>query len=169
MSIKFNEDLAEAILKNISGAETLKLDSCYGNQSIEDSKHVFSCIDYSCFEEYGINTKFVITAETAVQVYEIVKDSTFAQMLGSLSTDLNTLCFTQSQILSFIAKYRGMLRTGCFYSTFFLFKSNENFFVACVYFVGDDSLGVNVHRFEDGNVWRSSHRHRVVVPQLTTL
>lgn len=159
--------VAEAILRNISGAEVLKLDACDGKTTIADSKNIFSSID-SDFKVYGANTKGIATTETAVEVYEMVKDANFVQMFGSLSTDLDTLCVTQSQILNFIAKHRGMLRTEG-YATFFLFKSGENFFVAFVGFAGGGSLEVYVRRFEYGGVWGASNRHRVVVPQLATL
>ena len=158
--------VTEAILKNISGAEVLKLDALDGKQTIADSKNVFNSID-SDFKAYGANTKGVVTTETAIDVYEMVKDANFAQMFGSLSTDLNILCVTQSQILNFIAKHRGMLRTEG-YATFFLFKSGEEFFVADVSFAVGGSLWVYVIRFEYDGVWHASYRHRVVVPQLVT-
>lgn len=155
--------ISEAILKNISSPDVLKLDPCDGKQTIADSKNVFSSID-SDFKGYGANTKGVATKETLVDVLEMEKDATIAQMFGSLASDLNTLCLTQSQILNFIAKHRNMLRTEG-YGTLFLFKSGENFFVAGVYFYDDGSLEVYVYRFELDYVWRASDRYRVVVPQ----
>lgn len=154
----------EAILKNISGSDVLKLDAGSGTKTIADSKNIFSWIDDD-FKAYGANTKGVATKETSVDVYEMAKDATFAQMFGSLSTDLSTLCLTQEQILNFVAKHRNMLRTEG-YGTFFLFKSGEDFFVARVY-VCSDGLRVYVRRFEYGRVWSAERSPRLVVPQLT--
>jgi len=154
----------EMILRIISGSEELKLDAVDGNQTIYNSKGVFTSID-SDFKNYGANTTGSATKETNVDVYEMVKDATFAQMFGSLGNDLDKLCLTQHQILNFISKHKNWLRSDG-YATFFLFKSGENFFVANVYFDDDGSLGVDVFRFELDHVWDTKYRHRVVLPQL---
>lgn len=90
-----------------------------------------------------------------------------SKKFGSLSSDLDVLCLTQSQILNFVAKHKSWLRTDG-YATFFLFKANNQFFVASGSFDGDGSLGVRVYRFEDDDVWDADYRRRVVVPQLAT-
>ncbi len=146
---------------------TLKLDSCDGSKTISKSSGVFSWIDDDNFRIYGADEKGINTKETAIEVYEMAKDATFAQMFGSLSNDLDKLCLTQSQILNFIAKHRPHLRKDG-HETFFLFKSNNQFFVANVRFTVGDLLNVYVFRFEVDFVWEAGLRLRVVVPQLGT-
>ena len=153
----------EMILRLISGAEELKLDAVDGKQTIHDSKGVFVYIDGD-FKNYGANTVGSSTKEISVDVYEMVKNATFAQMFGSLGNDLDKLCLTQHQILNFISKNRNQLRSGG-NATFFLFKSGENFFVANVD-VNSDGLHVDVNRFENVGVWDAGRLPRVVVPQL---
>lgn len=157
----------EVFLKIISGGETVKLDAVKGNVTITDSKNVFSSIDGD-FKNWKINTSGNATAETPVDVYEMTQNATFTQMFGSLHNDLDKLCFTQHQIVNFVTKHRNWLRTEG-YGTFFLFKSGEQFFVAYVYFRGDDSLSVYVNRFGRSSVWLASLRRRLVAPQLITL
>jgi len=129
----------DPILKLLSVGENLKLDACNGKQTIYDSKGVFSWKDYD-FKNWEVNTSGSATPEIPIGVYEMIRDATFAQMFGSLNSNLNKLCLTQSQILNFIAKHKNWLRSGG-YGTFFLFKANGNFFVA---FVGVFSDGLNV-------------------------
>jgi cAMP phosphodiesterase len=69
---------------------------------------------------------------------------------------------TQSQIISFCKKHKKNLASNNA-ATLFLFKENNEFFVAyvCVDF---DGLLVDVYRFEDDRVWSAAYAHRLVVP-----
>lgn len=162
---KFGVQKIESILSLISGTEVLKLDPVDGNQTIRTSKNVFSYIDDD-FKNYGADQTGSATKESIIEVYEIVKDATLARMFGSLGQELDKLCLTQHQILNFISKHRNWLRTEG-YATLFLFKSNDQFFVADVDFNDDGSLEVDVFRLGYSSVWGARYRSRVVVPQLT--
>lgn len=151
-------------LRLISGNESLVLDSADGKEILADAKEIFAYIDPD-FIKYGADEEGSSTKETPVAVYELVKDTAFSQMFGSLSSDLNNLCLTQAQIKSFAKNYRNWLRTDG-YATFFLFKSHNQFFVAIVLVSSVVRLRVRVFRFEDSGVWCAGLRHRLVVPQL---
>lgn len=160
--------LAENIsgcVKLISGAETLTLDSTDGVETLFQAGGVFSCIDPD-FKDWGLNVKSEPTGPTNVAVHEVIKDGTFEQIFGGLSSNLDSLCLTQTQIIQFATKYRKWLR-GDYYATFFLFKVDGKLFVARVRVRGDGSLGVHLHHFSYDSVWHAGYRHRVVVPQLT--
>ena len=86
-------------------------------------------------------------------------------MFGSLGTDLDKLCLTQHQIKTFCEVHKEWLRKDG-YATFFLFKVDEQFFVAHVR-VSSVGLGVHVFRFGLDDVWYAEYSHRMVVPQLT--
>ncbi len=81
-----------------------------------------------------------------------------------MGENLDLMCLTKGQIKGFVKKYRNWLRTDG-YGTFFLFKANNQFFVA---FVGFDSGGLRVYvgRFSDGYVWFTGYRLLFVIPQL---
>jgi len=165
------EKIAEAIngkksefLRLLTGGEMLVLDECDGVNTIADAGDVFNFID-SDFKKWGADEKGPATGKTPVHVYEMEKNGTYSQLFGSLSSDLQKLCLTQDQILCFIKKHRNWLRTDG-YGTFFPFRSNDNFFVASVFFGSDGRLRVYVHGMTDAYVWDAEYRRRVVVSQL---
>ena len=152
-------------LKLLSGAETLMLDALDGKETLATAKEVFPSGIDGDFKNWGTNKAGIATKEQAVDVHELVKDGTFAQMFGSLGTDLDKLCLTQAQIKNFCKKHPNWLRKDG-YATFFLFKVEDQFFVAYVY-VLSGGLRVRVYRFEFDVVWGAGSSHRLVVPQLT--
>ena len=154
------------ILKLISEAETLMIDDVDGRQTLATAKDVFPSGIDGDFKNWGLDKAGVATKETSVQVHEMHKDATFAQMFGSLGADLDKLCLTQHQIKTFCKKYPNWLRTDG-YGTFFLFKVGDQFFVASVRLYSD-GLYVRVDGLGYGHVWRAGRRPRVVVPQLAT-
>lgn len=161
-------ELAENIagcLKLISGAETLELDPTDGKQTIASASKVFTWGIDSDFKNWGCDVKAKLTVATKVQVHEMIKNGTFAQIFGGLSDNLDELCLTQAQIIQFVQKHKKWLRTEG-YATFFLFKVGDEFFVADVCVVSGDSLDARVVRVSRVSVWAADRRRRVVVPQL---
>jgi hypothetical protein len=165
-SQEMQEQKENQFLKLISGDKELVLDECNGAEILADAKEVFAYID-SDLKNWGADEKGKTTGKTPVQVFEIKKDAIFAQMFGSLSSDLKKLCLTQNQIIGFVRQYRKWLRADG-YATIFLFESNNEFFVARVNVYSDGKLHVFVNRFEYSHVWHAEYRHRLVVPQLAT-
>lgn len=151
-------------LSLLSGAETLMLDALDGKETLATAKEVFTSGIDGDLKKWGTNKPDIATKETAVDVHQLVKNATFAQMFGSLGTDLDKLCLTQSQIKNFCKKHSNWLRKDG-YATFFLFKIKNQFFVADVD-VDPDGLYVYVHRFESDSVWSAESSHRIVAPQL---
>ena len=161
-------ELAENIagcLKLISGAETLELEPTDGKETIANASKVFTWGIDGDFKRWGCDVKAKPTVATKVQVHEMIKDGTFAQIFGGLSDNLDALCLTQAQIIQFVQKHKKWLRTDG-WATLFLFKVGDEFFVACVDVYSGGTLLVHVRRFSDGRVWLAGHRRRVVSPQL---
>jgi hypothetical protein len=155
----------KGILKLISGAETLMLDALDGKETLATAKEVFLSGIGHDFENWHTNKAGIATIEQAVDVHELIQNATFAQMFCSLGTDLDKLCLTQAQIKKFCKKHPQWLHQNG-YMTFFLFKVEDQFFVARVdVFVG--GLRVHINRFKDGHVWFAEFSHRLVVSQLT--
>jgi hypothetical protein len=102
------------------------------------------------------------TNKNAVQVYEMVRDSTFEELFGGFGVALDALTLTQSQIKQFVKHNRDWLKKGG-NGTFFLFKADNQFFVAAAYFFSDGRLGVRVRRLSLERVFRARKRHRLVV------
>ncbi len=162
-------EIAECIvdrLKLISGAERVEVEVTDGRELLHEANDVFAWIDPD-FTEYGCNVEAHPTEKTAVQVYEMVKDGTFAQIFDGIgiNDNLDKLCLTQHQIKRFVQDHRKWLRTGG-YATFFLFKAGGKFFVAHVRLYDDRGLEVHVFRLGYGNVWHAEYRLRFVILKL---
>lgn len=153
-----------SILRLLSGGETITIAPCDGTQTLAKAKETFPSGIDSDFKNWKLDKAGNATEETAVQVYEVAKDATFAKMFGSLGSDLNKLCLTQHQIKTFCEKHSSWLRTDG-YATFFLFKVEDQFFVADVD-VDPGGLFVYAFRFGDGFEWHAENQHRLVSPQL---
>lgn len=167
--LKFNFSSIGNFVENkylnlISSGETLIIDQCDGKQIISNASDIFAYIDPD-FRNYKADEVGQATFDMPVSVYGLIKNGAYADIFGSFSVENEKLCLTQDQIIGFVRKNRGWLRTDG-YGTFFVFKSYGNFFVAHVYVHLDGTLRVNVRRLEDDGRWRAEYHHRFVVPQL---
>lgn len=133
-----------------------------GWTTIARAKKTFRSFIDSDFKNWDLDNKQSASEETEVKVYELKQDVNFSQMFNSLNTDLEKLYLTQSQIIYFCERHFENLRQDG-YATFFLFKENNEFFVAEVY-VNSDGLNVYVFRFEYDGVWFAEYAYRLVVP-----
>jgi len=155
---------SNAILSLLSIPETLVLEVLDGKATIANAKSTFKSYLDSDFKNWKLNNKGNATEEIPIQVYEMAKNANYSQMFNSLSSDLDSLCLTQNQIIRFCEKYPSHLRQDG-NATFFLFKENGEYFVAYVD-VRSGGLRVGVRRFGGGGVWDAGGARRVVVPQL---
>jgi len=151
-------------LRLISGSRPLLLNSTDGQETLARATDLFRYID-SNFDHWNCNGFGPPTKETAVQVHEIVRDSTFQEMFGSFGVTVACLALSPAQIKQFAKRYPDWLKKGG-NGTFFLFKTGDEFFVAAVYFFVDGRLGVRVRRLTLERVFRAQKRHRVVVKSL---
>lgn len=135
-----------------------------GKRYLAKAKKTFESYVDPDFKNWNLDQASQTTPETPTNVYEMIAGATFVQIFSSLSGDLDKLYLTQEQIEEFCLSHRQWLRTDG-NATFFLFKENNEFFVAGVD-VYSDGLRVCVCRLEDDDVWLGDCRHRVVVPQL---
>jgi hypothetical protein len=169
---------ADGFCKNLAGKchehemkkkKTMKHKILYQNIKLEGGRQavianatdLFSYID-SDFKKLGTDNIYPETSEDIeVAVCEFEKNSTFKDIF--LKPD--EMCLSQGQIIEFIKIHKDKLRTDG-YATFFLFKANEEIFVANVSFDDVGQLGVYVRRLSFDYVWNAEYRHRIVVPQL---
>lgn len=160
-------ELAEQVvgfLKLISGIETITIRAVDGQATIAKAGDLFTGWLDNDFVNYGTDVPGQATKEMPVQVFEMIKDGTFAQIFGGFGENLDRLCLTQAQIIQFVKDHSRWLHPEG-WATFFLFKVNGEYFVAFVY-RGVGRLGVFACRLSYDHVWRAECRHRVVVPQL---
>ena len=151
-------------LKLISGDQGYVINSVDGSRILAEAKDVFFFADPN-FKDWKADEPGKLTEETVVRTYKMIKNATLAQMFNSLPLDLNDLCLTQSQIISFVKEHREWWQVND-YMIFFLFKSYDNFFVAKVNITPGGNLCVDVDRFECSDTWGAMSRYLIVVPQL---
>ena len=132
--------------------------------TLAQANEVFTGYLDSDFQNWSTNKSGADTPEASLDVYEMKKNGTFADIFGSFGINLRSLCLSQGQIKEFALTHRHLLRQDG-YATLFLFEVNGEMFVANVY-VGGGKLKAGVLRFSDSSVWRADDRRRVVVPQL---
>jgi hypothetical protein len=148
-------------LRLISGSKRLVINATDGHETLASATDVFRYID-SNFRRWNCSTVGPPTEETAVQVHEMVSDSTFQEMFNSFGVTVGRLALSQAQIKQFAARYPDWLKKGG-NGTFFLFKTGDEFFVAAVYYFSDGRLGVRVRRLTLERFFRARKRHRLVV------
>lgn len=151
-------------LKLIPGAEILTLDPTDGVEVIAEAGSLFNGSLDGDFRNWKTDVKSNPTEAQNVQVHEVARNGTFAQIYDGLGTDPNALCLTQAQIIGFVKKYRKLLRKDG-YGTFFLCKVGEEFFVVRVNVSSGDSLDAYIYHFWDNFIWGAECRERFVVPQ----
>lgn len=94
-------------------------------------------------------------------IYELTRQATFSEMFNFLDRDLNEICFTRNQVIGFCENHKEhLLQTG---STFFLFKENNEFFVAKAR-VDSDGLHFRIFNFSQVYIWKTENVHHLVVP-----
>lgn len=160
-------ELAEQVvgyLKLISDGMEIAIGPTDGQGTIAQARDTFPGYIDSDFRNYKTDVKGQPTKAMPVVVYELVKNGTFSQIFGVFGENLDRLCLSQDQIISFVKDNENWLRTDG-YGTFFLFKVNGEFFVARV---RRDSRGLEVGagRLSRGSIWYGGGQRRVVVPQL---
>lgn len=148
-------------LRLISGEEALLLGPTEGQETLAGATDIFRYID-SNFQRWNCHEAATPTKETPVRVYEMVRDSTFQEMIGGFGAAFEHLALTQAQITQFVRRYPDWLKKGG-NGTFFLFKAGGEFFVAAVYQFSDSRLGARVRRLTLERVFRSKKRHRLVI------
>jgi hypothetical protein len=95
----------------------------------------------------------------------MVSDSTFQEMFGGFGVGFDRLALTQAQVKQFVQRYPDWLKKGG-NGTFFLFNTDDEFFVAAIYLFSDGRLGARVRRLTLERVFRARKRHRLVLKSL---
>ena len=154
--------------RSLSRGKKVVIGATNGKATIAEAKNAFPGWIDGDFVNYGTNVPGQPTKKTRVEVLEMIKDGTLAQIYDGFGQGLESLCLTQSQIIRFVKDHAKWLRTDG-YGTFFLFKkkvnNKEEFFVADVR-RDAGGLGVFVDCLSYDVVWHAEDQHRFVVPQL---
>lgn len=152
------------ILRCISSNKRIIVSATSGLKTIAQAGGVFTWGIDSDFVRWGLDVSGEARPDTPVEVHEMVQNGDFKTIYGSLGRELDNLCFTQEQVITFVREHKGWLRRDG-YATFFLLKVKDKFFVAGVILDADDGPCARIFRFSFGSVWHGDCHHRFVVPQ----
>jgi hypothetical protein len=148
-----------------------------GIQTIAKSRNVFTGYIDKNFVLWNLDKTSKPTKKTWAVVYEMTKYGIFLEIFGSFGRCLDSLCFTQSQVIDFVVNHKDKLHQDG-YGMFFLFKkddtifskddpNNENLFIADVRVRSCGYLRVHVDSFSVDNMGIAECPCRFVFPQQT--
>jgi hypothetical protein len=142
---------------------SITLAATSGKVTLARSGNVFTGHLDPDLKKWGTDRSSADTSASVADIYEMKADGDFKTLFGSISNDLNSLCWTQAQIVEFCETHSELLRQDG-YGTFFLFEVEGEVFVLYVCVLAG-KLGCNVRRFDYDYVWSAKYRLRLVVPQ----
>ncbi|MCX6717637.1 MAG: hypothetical protein NTU76_03120 [Candidatus Taylorbacteria bacterium] len=151
-------------LKAVSRRNQIEIAPTSGTGMIAGASDVFTGgIDHE-FVTHGKNVKGKPTKRTKVQVFQIVKKGTFAQILGGFGEKKDRLCFEQEQIKFFVRDHTKWLAKDRIV-TFFLFRGKHRKFLVARVDWDMGKLGVEPIPLLSF-VWSRRYPNRFVFPQL---
>lgn len=156
---------SKTYLRQLYAGETIIIGPTDGTQTIAQAKDVFTgLIDRDFARLRGLGNTHQATGPTRVRIFEMSGDNgSFSKIYGSFGQPYDQLCFdSQHQVVVFCVEHKDRLhRNGC---TFFLFKCDNEWFVASVRVQSNGSLCVRLSHRSYKYSWDAASRHRFVIP-----
>lgn len=162
---------------------SLTIDSCIGNRTIANAKKTFKSFIIPQYKEWDTNIPSYPTPDTPCQIYELNYREELIDIFSAISDDINSLCLTQDQIITFCTKYPEYLSNyPC--ATFFLFRVFDRFFVCAISVIPKDpgsnsdsffvegfgmcssGLGASLGKLEKNFILKEKLSHHIVIPKL---
>jgi hypothetical protein len=164
---KFNDNITTSEREPLSLLSERKIKAVDGTATIVQAKDVFNshCGISKDFKAFRTGRKDLPTKEILVDVYYLCRDATLLEMFESLSSNLDSLCLTQAQIIEFCSHSTDLFEHNIMKNIFFLFKVEDQFFITTVSML-QDGLRATVSRLKSSGFWRRSDDNLVIVPQL---
>ncbi|MEI6479322.1 MAG: hypothetical protein WCO21_00630 [bacterium] len=107
------------------------------------------------------------TKKIDIDFYRMRKAHTFIEMLGLITEDLDSLCFTLGQVKEFARANRGWIM-AVDTPAFFLFKHDGKHFLASVFAdsISSYQIGTNLFQVDDVFIWPDNTNQLLVVPKI---
>ena len=138
-----------------------------GTEILASAQDIFNYISPD-FKNWGCDKPESPTPDITVDVYEQTEDAEYKNIFESIDQNIDHLVLTTPQIKSFIINNAKdyILSTEEWTCFRFLFKANDEFFVADVRILSDGNRDVRITRFLDESVRHAKYRHRIIVRTL---
>lgn len=154
------------IVKLVSASKRVVIGATKGTEILASANDVFNSIS-SDFKNWGCDKVEPATPEVAVEVYEQIEDADYPKIFGSLDQNLDRFILTTPQIKNFVVNHAKDYLLEAEWTCFrFLFKVDNELFIADVRVLSGGDRAVRISRFLDGSIRHAEYRHRIVVPQL---
>ncbi len=157
-----------SIISRVS-ANDIVIGPTNGVETFTHAKSVFRYISPAFFNDPTMDKPSKATENEPVTVYKIKRDTTFAEMFGSMGY-LNDLAFTQGQIIEFCRSHSDKLRPDG-EATLFLFETEGKCFIADIRVrMHDNSFMPEVYMdyADNRNRWNTYSRPLLVIPAQRT-
>jgi hypothetical protein len=132
-----------SLLELVDSKDFLVINPVDGLTTIVDAKtdpKVFHNV-HSFFKEKILRVKSSPQPQTPVYVFALAGKGTIREVFESISSNIESLCLTQHQIVEFCSQYPHQIRpwkqrNNPGHSTHFIFKSQGEFYVAWIHIYG---------------------------------
>ncbi len=149
-----------AYLRLISAGQTVTARATSGQRTFAGSASLFTGRLDPDFVRYGTNVPGLPTSETPTDVFELVQDGTYKDILGVNPAD--RLFYEQDQAVTFVEDHQDWIpKDGALMVPF---RANGERFVACAY-QGDGEFRADLNRFSCDGTWFAECHHRFAIPQ----
>lgn len=159
MNKKITEVSNGPILKCISGDSEMYLDPIDGVVNIKSVAPGTNDPDFDRYSTMGCP----YTNGTFVCVSEVIVDVKLRTLLSKTGRDLDSLSFTEAQIVQFLNKYDSWIKDDG-YDILFVLKVSEVVGVVGVYKSGDLKTTAVLYTINYDRVFRAAHGVRLVCP-----
>ena len=145
-------------LKEIKEAADIIIPASNG-RSLVTATNVFSHIDSDIPDVVGMYKD-----ETQVIMYEQVGEPTLIQLFGSISLDLEILCWEPGQILTFAEKHGNWLTMG---PSLFMFVTRGKFvIVGMKRHRGDNKITLRFYDLREANHFNQAIPAQIIIPKI---
>lgn len=164
-NISNNVEVSDRCIKRISEGKRVVIEATDASEASISVDEIFSYVD-PVFKNWDLDSAKQASPEAVIEVYEQTEDAGYPKIFSSLGRDLDSLVVSAPQIKSFILNAaKEYLLEGEKWTCFrFLFKTNNEFFIADIRILADGGREVRTTPFSDGSVRHAQYHHRIVVP-----
>ena len=146
--------------------EEIIIKATKGERTIEKMRNVFRFVDHDLAKQ-DIDVKGLPTPEMRVEVFKMIKNGTAAEVFGGFGENLDRLCLTQDQIISFVENHTKWIgKKICGVS--FLTKIKNVYFVFEVDWFGwhQHKLRINIRPLSCERNLYTELNNQFVIPKL---
>lgn len=160
---------SRSVLKLITKAMDLTISATDERKICNTGMDVFAYI-YDKFTDHSHSYEPTKTKPMVVDVYNLIEEATYTEIYSYFYRDLNSLCLTQSQIISFTETHK-TLPSDYARQIHFLYRADNQFFVAFIDRIDENKGMPRIFQRPLGDTltWMGKSQDQFVIPRFTTV